>query len=114
MRLLLFNVSFIGTCMKKDSTSKLTSRSVERSRIFLIFCMKCDSDFPVRDCNVCARKREVVCQKFMALTIGLRGDVRLKYVTQSEHNIQTGHQILFDKSTTIANITSFQESIEKP
>jgi len=37
-------------------------------------------------------------------------DVRLKYVTQSalsEHNIETGHQILFDKTTTIANITTY-------
>ena len=25
----------------------------------------------------------------------------------SEHNIETGHQILFDKTTTIANITSY-------
>jgi len=36
--------------------------------------------------------------------------VRLKYVTQSalsEHNIETGHQILFDKTTTIANIASY-------
>ena len=49
-------------------------------------------------------------------------DVRLKHVTQSalsEHNIEIGHQILFDKTTTIANITSYfsrkyRESIEKP
>jgi len=37
-------------------------------------------------------------------------DVRLKHVTQSalsEHNIETGHQILFDKTTIIANITSY-------
>ena len=37
-------------------------------------------------------------------------DVRLKHITQSalsEHNIETGHQILFDKTTTIANITSY-------
>ncbi|XP_018355601.1 PREDICTED: uncharacterized protein LOC108756357 [Trachymyrmex septentrionalis] len=37
-------------------------------------------------------------------------DVRLKHVTQSalsEHNIETGHQILFDKTTTIVNITSY-------
>ncbi|XP_012060383.1 PREDICTED: cilia- and flagella-associated protein 58-like [Atta cephalotes] len=36
--------------------------------------------------------------------------VRLKYVTQSalsEHNIETGHQILFDKTTTINNIISY-------
>jgi len=44
--------------------SKLTSRSVGHNRIFWIFCMKsvelvmCDSDFPMRDCNVCARKRD--------------------------------------------------------
>ena len=31
---IMFNVSFIGTCMKRGSTSKLTSRSVGRSRIF--------------------------------------------------------------------------------
>jgi len=36
----MFNVSFIGTCMKRDSTLKLTSRSVGRNRIFWIFCMK--------------------------------------------------------------------------
>ena len=37
-------------------------------------------------------------------------DVRLKHVTQSalsEHNIETKHQILFDKTITIANITSY-------
>ena len=46
-------------------------------------------------------------------------DVRLKYVTQSalsKHNIETGHQILFDKMTTIVNVTSYfprnRESIE--
>jgi len=35
---------------------------------------------------------------------------RLKHVTQStlsEHNIETGHQILFDKTITITNITSY-------
>jgi len=39
-----------------------------------------------------------------------QSDVRLKYVTQStlsEHNIETGHQILFDKIATIANITFY-------
>ena len=47
-------------------------------------------------------------------------DVRLKHVMQSalsEHNIETGHQILFDKTITIAKFTllhhTFQESIEK-
>ena len=51
----MFNVSFIGACMKRDSPSKFTSRSVERSRIFWIFCTKsvelvmCDSDFPMRE-----------------------------------------------------------------
>jgi len=46
---IIFNVSFIGTCVKRDSTSKFTSNSVGR-RIFWIFCMKsdelvmCDSD----------------------------------------------------------------------
>jgi len=37
-------------------------------------------------------------------------DVRLKHITQSalsEHNIETGHQILFDETVTIANITSY-------
>ena len=55
---IIFNVSFIGICVKRDSTSKLTSRSERRSRIFLngIFCMKSielvvfDSNFPVRGC----------------------------------------------------------------
>jgi len=35
---------------------------------------------------------------------------RLKHVSQStlsEHNIETGHQILFDKTITITNITSY-------
>ena len=37
-------------------------------------------------------------------------DVRLKHATQSalsEHNIETVPQIVFDKTTTIANITSY-------
>jgi len=37
-------------------------------------------------------------------------DVRLRHITQSalsEHNIQTGYQILFDKTTTIAITTSY-------
>ena len=37
-------------------------------------------------------------------------NVRLKHVTQSalsEYNIETGHQILFNKTTIIANITSY-------
>jgi len=37
-------------------------------------------------------------------------DFRLKHITQSalsEHNTETGHQILFDKTITIANITSY-------
>jgi len=60
----MFNVSFIGTCVKRDSTSKLTSKSVGRSRIFWIFHMKSvelfmyDSNFLVRSCSVCARKRD--------------------------------------------------------
>jgi len=36
-------------------------------------------------------------------------DVRLKRITQStlsKHNIETGHQILFDKTTTIATTTT--------
>ena len=51
-----------------------------RSRIFWIFFIKsvelviCDSDFPVRDCKVCARKRDkLYVGECMALTIGLRG-----------------------------------------
>ena len=50
-------MSFIRTCVKRDST-KLTSRFVERSRIFWIFYMKsvelimCDSDFSVTGCSV--------------------------------------------------------------
>jgi len=53
---IMFNVSFIETCVKRDSTSKLRSRSVSRNRFF---CMKfvelvmCDSDFLVRSCSVC-------------------------------------------------------------
>jgi len=47
-------------------------------------------------------------------------DVKLKHVTQSalsEHNIEIGHQILFDKTITIANITlyfprKYREAIE--
>ena len=81
---IMFNVSFIGTCVKRDSTSKLTSRSVRRRRIFLIiigfFCIKsvelvmCDSDFSVRNCSVCARKRDkLYVGECIALTIGLRG-----------------------------------------
>jgi len=37
-------------------------------------------------------------------------DVRLKHITQSalsEHNIEIGHQILFDKTSTIATTTSY-------
>ena len=55
---IMFNVSFIGTCVQRVSTLKLTSRSIGRSRIFWIFCMKsvelvmCDSDFPVRDSSL--------------------------------------------------------------
>ena len=39
-------------------------------------------------------------------------DVRLKHITQSGHNIEIGHQILFDKTATKANITSYFPSIE--
>jgi len=47
-------------------------------------------------------------------------DVTLKHITQSalsEHNIETGHQILFDKTSTIATTTShfprkYRETIE--
>jgi len=37
-------------------------------------------------------------------------DVRLKHITQSAlsgHNIETSHQILVDKTTTIATTTSY-------
>jgi len=37
-------------------------------------------------------------------------DVKLKHTTQSalsEHNVETGHQILFEETTTIANTTSY-------
>jgi len=37
-------------------------------------------------------------------------NVRLKHITQSalsEHNMETGHQILFDKTTTIATTASY-------
>ena len=43
---IMFNVSFIGTCVKRDSTSKLTSRSVGRSRIFWIFFIMLISRIP--------------------------------------------------------------------
>ena len=34
----------------------------------------CDSDFPVRSCSVCARKRDkLYVGECIALTIGLRG-----------------------------------------
>jgi len=33
--------------------------------------------------------------------------VILKHVTQSEYNNETGHQILFNKRTIIANIISY-------
>ena len=80
-------VSFIGTCVNRDSTSKLTSRSVGCSRIFWILYMKsvelvmCDSVFPVRSCSVFARKRDRLnVGDFMALTIGLRGTLGLYVV----------------------------------
>ena len=72
----MFNVSFIGICVKKDSTSKLTSRSVGRSRIFCIKSVElviCDSDFPGRSCSVCARKRDKLYVGEWIVIIGLRG-----------------------------------------
>jgi len=42
-------------------------------------------------------------------------DIRLKHITQSalsEHNIETGHQILFDKTTKIATTTSFPKKVQ--
>ena len=75
----MFNVSFIGTYVKRNSTLKLT-RSVGRNQIFWIFFIKsvelvmCDSDFPVRGCSVCARKWDkLYIGECMALTFGLRG-----------------------------------------
>jgi len=77
---IMFNVSFIGICVKRNSTSKYTSRSVGHIRIFWIFCMKfielvmCDSDFSIKGCSVCARKRDkLYVRECMALIIGLRG-----------------------------------------
>ena len=64
---IIFNESFIGTCVKRDSTSKLTSRSTGHSRIFWIFYMKsvqlvmCDSDFPVRGYSVCVLGSGINC-----------------------------------------------------
>jgi len=56
------------------------TRSAGRSRIFWIFYMKsvelvkCDSDFLVRGCSVCARKWDkLYVGECMALTIGLSG-----------------------------------------
>jgi len=45
---IMFNVTFTGTCMNRDPTSKLTSRSVGRSRIFYMKSIELiiyDSDF---------------------------------------------------------------------
>ena len=59
---IMFNVSFIGTCVKRDAMLKLTNRSVRRSRTSWIFSIKsielimCDSNFSVRGCSVCVRK----------------------------------------------------------
>ena len=68
----MFNVSFIGTCVKRDSTSKFTSRSVGRSWIFWIFCSPlviCDSDYPMGS-SVCARKRDkLYVEECMVLTV---------------------------------------------
>ena len=76
---IMFIMFFIGTCVKRNSTSKLTSKSVGRSRIFWIFCMKsdelvmCDSDFLMKGCNVCARKRDkLYVGECMAVKIDLR------------------------------------------
>ena len=62
--LCLMCLLYIGTCVKRNSTLKLTSRSIGCGRIFWIFCMKsvelvmCDSDFPVRNYSVCVRKQD--------------------------------------------------------
>jgi len=48
--------------------------------------------------------------RMINLRIKEQRDVRLKHVTQSalsKYNIETRHQILFDKMTTIVNITSY-------
>jgi len=72
---LLCLIFFIGTCVKRDTTSKLRStdfiQKMQKIRLrpwdvvgfFCIFCMKsvelviCDSDFPGRSCSVCTRKQ---------------------------------------------------------
>jgi len=81
---IMSSVSLIGTCVKRDSTSKLTNMSVGCNRIFWIFCMKsieliiCVLDFPMRHCSSFARKRErSYVGEFRALTIGLRGMLAL-------------------------------------
>jgi len=49
----MYNVSFIGTYVKRDSMSNLQA-GLWDNRTFWIFCMKsvelvmCDSDFPVK------------------------------------------------------------------
>jgi len=62
------------------------------------------------------------CGKVYIGEIGKNGnmkerDVKLKHITQSvlsEHNIETGNQILFDKMTTIVlSLHIFQESTGK-
>ena len=55
---IMFNVSFIGTCVKRDSMLKLISRFVEFRRTKSIELIMCDMDFPVRGCSVCIRKRD--------------------------------------------------------
>ena len=74
---IMFNVSFIGICVKRDSTSKLTSRSVGRNRIFWTFYMKSVElimwfGFSSQG-SVWAWKRELYVGECMALTISLRG-----------------------------------------
>jgi len=62
--------------VKRDSTSKLTGRFMGRSRIFWIFCMKsvelitCDSDFLLRSCSVCARKRDKLYEDYYDTILG--------------------------------------------
>jgi len=80
VRLLLCLMCLLLGLVKRDSTSKFISKSVGYSRIFWIFYIKsvelvmCDSDFPVRGCNVCARKRDkLYFGKCMTLTISLSG-----------------------------------------
>ena len=75
---IMFNVSFIGIYVKRDSTSKFTSRSVGRNRIFWTFYMKSIElvmwfGFSSQG-SVWAWKRDkLYVGECIALTISLRG-----------------------------------------